>query len=83
MSRAMARPSPDPPALQIAALVQAMEGPERFLAAVFGNAGPVIFDDDLGMTVVLGVRRHRHLRGRLQGIVDQIGDAAAQRRPFH
>src|SRR5580698_7016532 len=40
-------------ALQIAALIQAMKGPEGFLAPVFGNARPVIFHRDFGMMLAL------------------------------
>ena len=38
-------------ALQIAAFIQAVEGPEGFLAPGFGNARAVILHHDLGTSV--------------------------------
>ena len=38
--------------LQIAAFIQAMKGPEGFLAAAFGNARAVILHRDFGIALV-------------------------------
>ena len=65
--------------LQIAAFIQAVKGPEGFFAPAFRYAGAVIFHRDFGKALVAR-QRHRHLAAMLEGIVHQIGDAAAQRR---
>ena len=62
-------------ALQIAALVEAMEGPEGFIPAVFGNARAVIFHGDLDQPVILA-QGDGHMRAMLEGIVDQVGQHA-------
>ena len=66
--------------LQVAAFVETVEGAEGFLAPCFGNARPVIVDDDSDAALVARSSVDRHMAAMLERIVDQIGQAAAAAR---
>src|SRR5580692_573815 len=64
--------------LKIAAFVEPMKRPERFLAPRFRNARPVIIDENVHRMFV-ALHRHRDALAVLQRIVHEIGDATPKR----
>lgn len=68
----------DAAGLQIAAFVQAMERPERFLSLAFRNAGSVVVHNNLSKAFVAH-HGHADVLSVLQCVVDKIGDTAPQR----
>ncbi len=67
--------------LQVAPLIQAVKRAEGFLAPCLGNAGAIVFHADLHQSAPL-FEADGDLAAMLEGIVDQVDQAAAQPRPL-
>lgn len=68
--------------LQIASFVEAVEGPKRFVTLIFRDARSVVVDMDISEMRFVP-ERNAHMPPMLEGVVDQIGSATAQRIGLH
>src|SRR5436190_13752599 len=68
----------DAAGLQVAALVQPVEGAERLFALRRRDTGSVVVDLHFGKTF-RALEAREHLSAVLQGVVDQVDDAALER----